>query len=621
MDSLNIVELIENNPITKLSTDYNVKLLTKIKSNFTEFEQHLFLTSFYCYLNYHPTNDFVIDLDDVWKWLDFSQKQRAKELLEKNFVIEKDYKCLLAHDSEKKPRRGGHNINKYFLNVKTFKSFCLKAGTKKADEIHEYYMKLEEIIQDTIQEETNDLKQQLELKNLQLENVDKDKELLKEKTILEQFPLNTQCIYIGKINNKTLGNPSSKMYQETVIKFGQSNNLRERVKCHKTTYDNFVLYAAFKVKNKIEIENCIKKHPLLQKRIRSITINDISHREILALDDENYALEKMSEYFKDIIKENEYNIDNYNLILDKNKNLEEEIIQLKNTIQENNLKINKLEHNLNKHSTDITVNNQVKITNNYALCKAGYFLYIFECEPMRYKCAITRQTDIEGLTKNLKHLHPAGTMKYYVKILYPFSEKIMMFLLKQSMTFLEKNFLEGLYDDVKKAVDITVKLETLLIDNSKNLDNLFTILEGNTIYVQHCNEVNPEVPIVRKAKRSIDKISKDTGKVIETFESIEAAGRSLNLISGTAIGIAVRENRVCQGFLWRYSNISKEDQYTNQPVVKVCCSTGEKVHFDTIAAAAKDTNVSAPALRNRILTDVHVNNYHWKFDKNSTHYK
>jgi hypothetical protein len=28
---LDIVELIENNPITKLSTDYNVKLLSKIK--------------------------------------------------------------------------------------------------------------------------------------------------------------------------------------------------------------------------------------------------------------------------------------------------------------------------------------------------------------------------------------------------------------------------------------------------------------------------------------------------------------------------------------------------------------------------------------------------------------
>jgi len=59
------VSLIESNPITKLSSDYNVKLLCKIKENFTDMEQQLFLTSFYCYLNYHPINDFVIDLDNV----------------------------------------------------------------------------------------------------------------------------------------------------------------------------------------------------------------------------------------------------------------------------------------------------------------------------------------------------------------------------------------------------------------------------------------------------------------------------------------------------------------------------------------------------------------------------
>jgi hypothetical protein len=67
MDQLDFVNLIENNPITKLSHDYNNKLLYKIKQNFTNVEQQLFLTSFYCYLNYHPTNDFVIDLDNVWK--------------------------------------------------------------------------------------------------------------------------------------------------------------------------------------------------------------------------------------------------------------------------------------------------------------------------------------------------------------------------------------------------------------------------------------------------------------------------------------------------------------------------------------------------------------------------
>uniref|UniRef100_A0A6C0AQ31 Uncharacterized protein n=1 Tax=viral metagenome TaxID=1070528 RepID=A0A6C0AQ31_9ZZZZ len=38
MEQLDIIELIESNPITKLSSDYNVKLLTKIKTNFSEFE-------------------------------------------------------------------------------------------------------------------------------------------------------------------------------------------------------------------------------------------------------------------------------------------------------------------------------------------------------------------------------------------------------------------------------------------------------------------------------------------------------------------------------------------------------------------------------------------------------
>jgi hypothetical protein len=36
MQSLNIVNLIESNPITKLSNTYNGKLLCKIKENFTE---------------------------------------------------------------------------------------------------------------------------------------------------------------------------------------------------------------------------------------------------------------------------------------------------------------------------------------------------------------------------------------------------------------------------------------------------------------------------------------------------------------------------------------------------------------------------------------------------------
>jgi hypothetical protein len=623
MEQLNIVELIENNPLTKLSKDYNIKLLIKIKEQFTEFEQQLFLSSFYCYLNYDCKNDFVIDLDNVWKWLDFCQKQRAKELLEKNFIEGKDYKCLLTLESEQKKGRGGHNKKKYLLNVKTFKSLCLKAGTKKADEIHEYYMKMEELIQETINEENNELKIQLAQEKNKFENVtntiDKEKEELKEKTLLEQFPLNTQCIYIGLIDNKTLGNPNSKMYQETIIKFGQSNNLNERVKTHKKTYENFRLYNAFKVKNKIEIENCIKKHSTLKNRLRIVTIDDIAHRELIALDDEEFTLDKIEHLIKAIIKENEYNVENYNLLLKKNDELQNEIYKLKDEVNQQNKLLENNNKKIQKLEYDVTDEIKTKIASNYAICKYGYYLYAYQYENMRFVCSISRQKDYEPLNKSLNDLYPSGEMIYQVKCSYPLTEKNMMFILKQNCVSLGQNKFECSIDNVKKILDVSVKLEELLIEHSKDIDTLSDFLSSNKINTK-TDEIDPEIPVVRKAKRSIDKINKDTGEVIATYESIEAAGRSEGLTTGTKIGTALRESRLCKGFLWRYSGVSKEQQFSEQPVIKYCCKNGEKNYFKNISEAAKDANVSAPALRRRILTDVHVNNYHWIFDKNASHY-
>ena len=193
---LNIVCLIENNPVTKLSRNYNHKLITKIKENFTETQQQLFVSAFYCYLNYNQTTDFVIDLDNVWKWLGFSQKAHAKTCLEKNFVIENDYKILLSQLRDRE--HGGHNKQTIMLNIRTFKKFCVKANTQKANEILDYFVKLEEIIHQVVEEECDELRLQIEnhISSSQLE-----KELLREKTILEQYSANTQCVYYGIIDN------------------------------------------------------------------------------------------------------------------------------------------------------------------------------------------------------------------------------------------------------------------------------------------------------------------------------------------------------------------------------------------------------------------------------------
>ena len=623
--SLNIVELIENNPITKLSHDYNVKLLTKIKMTFTNFEQQLFLSSFYCYFNYHPTNDYVIDLDDVWKWLGFSQKVRAKELMDKHFVIDKDYIKPLSLERKQNSNTkgsGGHNKETFMLNIKTFKALCLKSGTKKADEIHDYYLKMEEIIQEVVTEECNELKKQLEQKDNQLQTLqiqsEKEKEELKEHTLIDQFPVNTQCIYIGKIDNKTLGKPNSKMYRETVIKFGQSNNLAERIKTHKKTYENFRLYAAYKVKNKIEIENLIKKHPILKNRLRIITTQDgLSHREILALDENEFSIQNIEEYIKEIIKQNEYNLENYNLLLKKVSEQETELKQLKLDLESEKKRTNELTLKLNNYTGEgeASTKTMSKIASNYALCKYGYFLYAFQYEEMRFICSISRQKDFENLSKSLIEQYPQGIMKIHQIISYPFSEKNMMFLLKQHCVSLGSTKFEASFENIHKIINIATTLETVMTENAKDLDALLLILNGTHVQMNNEEIANPEAPIVRKAKRSIDQINKDTGEVINVHESIEAAGRHLGLTTGTAIGIALREKRICKGFLWRYSGFSKEEQFNEQSIIKVCCSTGEKTCFKTIADAARDAKISAPALRQRVLTDVHVNNHHWIFQK------
>lgn len=324
--SLNIVELIEKNPITRLSNTYQNKLLTKIKERFTDNEQQIFVTSFYCYLNYN--DEFIIDLDNIWKWLGFQSKFNSKRLLETQFIINKDYILLSPSAKQSQHIKGGHNKETFMLNIKTFKKFCLKAGTKKADEIHEYYIKLEETLQEVIQEESNELKLQLEQKELQLESITQDKEKIREKTLLEQFPNNTQCVYYGTIDNLSDNN-------EKLIKFGNSNNLKNRVIKHKDTYSNFVLINAFKVDNKLQIENALKENKTFVERQRKITLGNKKYVELLNITDITFI--ELDKIIKEIITGIEYSPENYIKILEANKLLKKQIEEKYESNNTNNL--------------------------------------------------------------------------------------------------------------------------------------------------------------------------------------------------------------------------------------------------------------------------------------------
>lgn len=181
---LNIVNIIKNNTINCIVNTDNNKLIEKINKNFTNDEQHIFIANFYGYLNYSKT-DFIINLDDIYKWIGFSRKSDCKKILVKNFIENTDYiinkkvdtiKISAAIAAEIEPKEHG-NKELIMLTINTFKKLCLKADTKKANDIHDYYIKLEEILQEVITEESIELRNQLLLKDTEL--------LLKENEIKE----------------------------------------------------------------------------------------------------------------------------------------------------------------------------------------------------------------------------------------------------------------------------------------------------------------------------------------------------------------------------------------------------------------------------------------------------
>lgn len=312
--SVDIVNLIESNPITKFNGSYQSKLVEKVKNNFTNYEQQIFLASFYCYLKYDTRNDFVIDLDDVWNWLGFGQKVNAKRVLEKNFVINVDYKLLLCQSAKQSHNsKGGHNKETFMLNIKTFKLFCIKAETKKANEIHEYFIKLEEILQEILLEESAELKLQLEqienIKNNEMEEkLEKQRYLEREKILLKEFAHSGPLVYIIKVKSYESG--------QYVVKIGHSSKgIQNRYNDHKSKYEECLLLNCVSVDKSRDFESFLHNHETIRlNRVHNLcgheTENELfliginlTYQMILKLIDDN--IKNYNYSVSELLKENE----------------------------------------------------------------------------------------------------------------------------------------------------------------------------------------------------------------------------------------------------------------------------------------------------------------------------
>jgi len=197
----------------------------------------------------------VVDFDKVWRWTGFSRKDNGKNVLNKHFVKDIDYKVDLKPEQNHENKNsapevavrkfapsGGAGLNKetILVSVNTFKKFCLKANTKKADEIHDYYIKLKDMFHEIVNEETDELRNQLLFQKEKNNDIEQQKaKIEKEKTKIEK----EKDLYKKELN-RVVYHRKSKLFKKglaiyagvnnvehDVFKVGSTNNANSRQSC------------------------------------------------------------------------------------------------------------------------------------------------------------------------------------------------------------------------------------------------------------------------------------------------------------------------------------------------------------------------------------------------------
>jgi phage anti-repressor protein len=277
-NSINFQELVNGNN-DKLTITFKSKMIDKLELNFTEFQSRWYIANVYAYSMYHSTKDFPINIDTIYKLIGFANKANAKRALINNFTKDEDYKININNDKDGKgvfiPRDenlGGRPDETIMLNIDTFKSLCMIVKTDKAKEIRKYYIRLENIINEIVDEERKEYERLLieskALLEIKIQEFSIEKLISREKCYIETLD-KKPIMYIFKIN-------------EDEIKLGETNNIKERIKVHKNQISkNGITIFAIEFEKNYELEQEVLR--LLQgSRIEKV-YNGKNQTEIIKL--------------------------------------------------------------------------------------------------------------------------------------------------------------------------------------------------------------------------------------------------------------------------------------------------------------------------------------------------
>ena len=254
-------------PYNNTQISYNIlqddELIKLIKEKFNDSDMEIFNLNFNIYLaNENNKNGYIINLDDIYRWIGFEQKCHAKRLLINKFEINihyeiiNDHTKLLSRSGERDVNKGksaalaGENKEIILLTVECFKLLCFESQTDKSKKIRNYYITIETIAFDYIKTKMKEQLHMLKLKDKQLEL--QATELSNIKNQKYEEIKKTEYVYILTTD------------KDDVYKIGKSINTKQRISSLQTgCVDEVIEIGKYKTSSNRILESIV--HHILQR--------------------------------------------------------------------------------------------------------------------------------------------------------------------------------------------------------------------------------------------------------------------------------------------------------------------------------------------------------------------
>lgn len=174
---------------------------------------------------------FIIDLEDVCFWLE-GRKDHLKDTLIDSYT--KDFDYIIPFIRKK---AFGRPIEVILLTSDCFKMLCMRSKTKKANQVRQYYIELEKLLD--------------KYKDIIVENLNKKISILEKDLKNDKFEPG-DMVYIYKEVDE-LG--------EIYFRVGETENLNSRfIKHNSSSAHKKDLFVKIKTDHKKHLEECIKAH-------------------------------------------------------------------------------------------------------------------------------------------------------------------------------------------------------------------------------------------------------------------------------------------------------------------------------------------------------------------------